>query len=170
MNAERLTPGQRIAAIAGAALFILMFLPWFGVELDAGLAQVEGGSVNAWESFGGIDLLLLITAIAAVALPLMAAANRSVELPIATSALIAGLGVLATILVLYRLIDPPGPDIPGVEYDRRIGVWLGLLAAGAVAYGGWQAMQEEGTSFSQARDQLGGAFSGDREQPPPPRA
>ena len=70
------------------------------------------------------------------------------------------------VLILFRIISPPdfGASDFGVDLDvgRGIGVFLGLIGAGGVAYGGWVAMQEEGTSFSNAADQ-------DAAPPPPPR-
>ena len=53
-----------------------------------------------------------------------------------------------------------------VDVGRSIGVFLGLIAAAGVAYGGWTAMQEEGTSFADQADRLGGG--GDDAPPPPP--
>ena len=62
---------------------------------------------------------------------------------------------MAVVLILFRIISPPdfGASDFGVDLDvgRSIGVFLGLIAAGGVAYGGWVAMQEEGTSSQQCR-------------------
>jgi hypothetical protein len=52
-------------------------------------------------------------------------------------------------LVLYRLINPPGDGL-----GREIGIWLGLLTTAGITYGGYLGMQEEGTSFSDVRDQV----------------
>jgi hypothetical protein len=87
-------------------------------------------------------------------------------MPIATSALAAGLGGLAVLLILFRIISPPdGGAGDLVDIGRGIGVFLGLIAAAGITYGGWLAMQEEGTSFSGPADRLGG---GDAPPPPPP--
>ena len=51
-----------------------------------------------------------------------------------------GLGVL---LVLFRLLDLPTPDGGGgVDFSRKFGIFLGLIAAAGVAYGGWRANAE----------------------------
>jgi len=52
--------------------------------------------------------------------------------------------------------------------SRSIGVFLGLIAAAGITYGGWMAMQEEGASFSGEADRVGG--TGDDAPPPPPPA
>ena len=45
----------------------------------------------------------------------------------------------------------------------RFGIWLALISCAVIAYGGWEAMKEEGTSFEDARDQLRDrAQTGDR--------
>jgi hypothetical protein len=64
----------------------------------------------------------------------------SVSYPVAGSAISCGLGALAFLLVLYRLIDPP---LDG-EVEREVGIWLGLLASAGIAVGGYLGMQEAG--------------------------
>jgi hypothetical protein len=169
MDASRLTRGEQVAAIAGIALLVIMFLPWFGfggvadeaIEQvqDLGFATDVETSLNAWESFGVIDLVLLLTVIAAVGVALAAMMAQTVAMPIAASAITAGLGILSTVLVAYRLLDPPFDGA-----DRKFGAFLGLIAAAGVAYGGWLAMQEEGTTFA---DQVPGAGEAPPQPPPP---
>jgi hypothetical protein len=172
METGRLRTGELVAAVSGLALLIIMFLPWFGVDFGGG-DVLEGLGVdvslpevsedfNAWESFDFIDLVLFVTAVVAIGLGVAAATSQQVNVPVATSAIVAGLGILATVLVIYRILDPVG------EADRRYGLFLGLLAAIGVAVGGWMSMQEEGTSFGatdRLQDRVGG---GDDEPPPPP--
>ena len=59
--------------------------------------------------------------------------------------------MLSTVLVLYRIIDPPADCAA-----REFGVFLGLIAAAAVAFGGWLAMQEEGDLFGDEAGRFGG--------------
>jgi hypothetical protein len=59
----------------------------------------------------------------------------------------------------------------GLEVTRKIGVFLGLISTAAIALGGYMSMQDEGTSFGEARDQISGAVGGGeggREGGPPP--
>ncbi len=168
MDPGRLGRGELIAAISGAALFVIMFLPWFGLggELgdafdqaqELGLAPDVDTTANAWQSFGFIDIVLFVTVIVAVAFGVAAAMARDVALPVAASAITSGLGILSVILIAYRLLDTPS------DSSRKIGVFLGLVAAIGVAYGGYMGMQEEGTSFRDQADRVGG----DSGTPPPP--
>ncbi|MGH2953638.1 MAG: hypothetical protein ACRDK9_06400 [Solirubrobacterales bacterium] len=175
MDTSKLRTGELIAGVAAVALFIIMFLPWFGFDVgggdvaeDLGIATAEvSADFNAWESFDFIDLVLLLTVIVAVGLAVATALSQTVSLPVAASALTAGLGILSTLLILYRIIDPPG------DTDREFWVFVGLVAAAAIAYGGWRSMQEEGTSFGAQADRLqdrvgGGGGEGPPPPPPPP--
>ena len=174
MDFTRLTQGEKIAGVSGVALILIMFIfSWYGVEV--GGESVPDSGANAWESFSFIDVILFITAAAAIGLALISASQTEVGLPVAASAVVAGLGVLSVLLVLYRIIDTPG-DVStasallqvDVGVTREIGVWLGLIAAVGVAYGGWRAMQEEGTSFGEEADRFRGPDEGPGEAPPPP--
>ena len=170
MDVNNLRTGEKIAGASGIALLLLMFvLNWFNIEGAGDL-----GGLNAWQSFGIIDLVLLLAALAGIGLAFVSAGQTSVNLPVSLSALAAGLGILSVALLIFRIISPP--DLEGfgveVELERAIGVFLGLIAAAGVAYGGWTAMQEEGTSFSDQADRLQGpgtdAGTGGTPPPPPP--
>ena len=172
MDTSRLRTGEVIAAVAALLLFIVMFLSWFGapeVEVpgfDTGeFAEAAGidTTANAWQAFSFIDIVLLVTIIVAVGLAAASAMARTVALPVAASALTAGLGILSTLLILYRVIDPP----EGAE--REIFLFVGLVLAAAIAYGGWRAMQEEGTTFAGEADRLQDRVgdSGTSGEPPP---
>ena len=169
MDANRLSLGEKIAGAAGLALIVIMFLSWWGAPGEiaeaAELAGVDTGSANAWEAHDLMDIIWFLTGLAGIALAVMAAGRNSVNLPVAMSAIVAGLGILSTLLIVYRLIDPP------FDAGREFGVFLGLIAAAAVAYGGWRAMQEEGTSFGDQGDRLQGnrtTGTGGGGTPPPP--
>lgn len=161
MELNRLTQGEKIAGVAALLLFISMFFAWFG--FDTGLGDLENQfglestgpdsvTFNAWESFDFIDLVLLITAIAGVGTALARASDLDVDFPLST--VVAVLGGLATLLVLYRILDTPG------DADREWGVFVGLILSALVAYGGYRAMQEEGLTFGDAADRFGGPGGG----------
>jgi hypothetical protein len=163
MDVSRLNRGEQIAGVAGILLLLSMWIfDWFTVDAGSGAFQVSVGG-NAWEVFGFIDIVIFLAAIAGIALALTAASSTEVNAPVALSAITAGLGILATVLIIYRIIDVPDGDIPeglGVDVGRGVGVFIGLILAGAVSYGGWAAMQEEGASF--------GPTAGGTPPPPPP--
>jgi hypothetical protein len=182
MDVDRLSTGEKIVGISAVLLFIFMFFDWFSVDISAGegLFTVSGGG-SAWESFEWIDLFLLLTVVVAVAVAVVRLTDAVFEPPVSLNAIAAVLGGISVLLILYRIIDPPGPsDIPGVDIGPAIGIFLGLLAAAGIAYGGYRAMQEEGMTFSDVGDRFsnggrggpgspgGGPTQPPSSTPPPP--
>jgi hypothetical protein len=171
MDLSKVRGGQLIAAIGGVVLlFTLLFLNWYGVEgsIDIGFGDFElnagaSASFNAWDGQGLLgtlaNLVILAAGVAAVGLAVLTATSRTVALPVAASALTAGLGIGSVVLVLGRMLFQPGPN---ALIDLKFGIYLALVSAAVVAYGGWQSMQEEGTTFEQARDQLQTRFGDPR--------
>ncbi len=142
MDTSKISFGEMIAGVGGLLLFLFMFLKWYGVEAD-GTELVAG---NAWESFGFIDLLLFLVAVIAVGVAVARAAGKLPALPMPAGQIVAIAGAVAVVLVLFRLIFTPGggEEVAGVEFDitRKLGVFLGLLASAAIAFGGYTAMNE----------------------------
>jgi hypothetical protein len=167
MDVSNLRTGEKIAGISGLALLLVMFIfDWF--TYGEGAFSVGG---NAWDTMELIRFILFLAALAGIGLAVMSASQTQVNMPVALSALAAGLGGLSVLLVLFRIISPPDfgigdiADAAGADFNvgRSIGVFLGLIASAGVAYGGWVAMQEEGTSFSAQGDRFQGGGG-----PPPP--
>ena len=98
----------------------------------------QGGS--AWEYFGVLDVILALVALLAILLAGLAATQRSPALPVAASVLTAATGILAALLVLYRILDQPGPND---LVEVKLGAFLGFVCVLAVAAGGWEAMSED---------------------------
>jgi hypothetical protein len=124
----RLGKGALVAGVAGVALFLSMFVSWFG-------AAESGWSSMGWFGVGAIALAI----VCGVSFAAVLYTRASISVPPALATLACGIGVLAFLVVLYRLIDPPGAG----EVSREIGVWLGVAASAAIALGGWLGMQEE---------------------------
>jgi len=176
MNADRLSTGEKIAGGSAVLLFIFMFFDWFNAEVSGGnglFSASVGG--NAWEAFSWIDLLMLLTIVVTIAVVVIRLSDAIVEPPFSINAAVAILGGLCVLLILFRIIDPPGggEEFEGVSIDisATVGAFLGLLAAAGITYGGYRAMQEEGTSFGDLGDQLssgrGGHSSRTTQQQPP---
>jgi hypothetical protein len=151
MDATKVSPGQRIAAIAGGLLFIDMFMHWYSVNLTSQeenllkLARTLGRdvpdtAVSAWQAYSTTDILLLIAIVIAVSGAVLAAANVNWPLPIGWAQLATLAGGLMTVLVLWRIVNQPGPnDRVNVEW----GAYLGLILVAAMTYGAWRAGNED---------------------------
>jgi hypothetical protein len=162
MEGSRPSQGAELAGIGGLALILVMFLfAWFNLEAPG----VDQG-FDAFDAFKDwVNIILVFAAFSGMALALGA---RSEGLPVSLSAITAGLGGISAILIIIYLISPPGvPFADGVDVDlgREIGVWFGLVSAGVLTLGGWQAMQSEGTSLGAQAERAQRRFA-DREEPP----
>jgi hypothetical protein len=167
---SRLRRADRIIGAGAVAFFIFLFLfKWYGGSASSSIGGVSfSSSVNGWQAFHNSRWIWLITIIVALGLVAMTATQRELRSPVQLSVVVAALGALSTLLILYRIVHHPSGGasgtIAGVHYSSsygiKVGIWLGLIAAGVVTYGGYLAMQEEGTSLSGIREHAGGAFSG----------
>ncbi len=149
----RLSQGQLIAAVAAVVLLVAMFLPWIGFSAGGGGGTISvpgGGSItvpsgtgptvsDSWNVWKGstLDIYLLITVVVAVLPALLALTDSSEEFSFVSAATFL-LGVVAVILIAaFLTVDFPDGA------DRKIGAFIGLVAALGVAFGGFRAMQEE---------------------------
>ena len=150
---NRLSVGEMIAGIAGLVLLIDLWFKWYGVEVEGpggALGNLNiGVSANAWESFGLIDIILFLVALIAIGVAVMRALGNMPDMPYPPATIVAIAGAVALLLIIFRIIDSPVDTggVEGVDATRKIGVWIGLLAAAAITYGGWRAMQETGASL-----------------------
>lgn len=156
-SARRLRPGERIATASAVALLGFTFLPWYGAEPagEATFATDAGG--NAWQTLSLVLAVLLVTVVLALATAALRLRGSGWRPALPLSAAVAVLGGLSTLLVLLRIVFPPDlGSVGGIPLDTTLswGVFLGLLAAGGVAYGGYRAMTEEGSSFAAVAERL----------------
>ncbi len=167
-DVSRLRRSDRIIGIGAIALFIfLFFFKWYGYSSNApslaGVNVNSSYSIDGWHAFQNSRWIWIITII--VALVVVAIASGALELksPVQPGVLVAGLGALSALTILYRIIHHPTASASFGSFHAsvgiKIGIWLGLIAAAATTYGGYLKMQEEGTSLSDVRDQASQALS-----------
>jgi hypothetical protein len=140
VDASKVSQGQLIAGIAGVALLIIMFFSWYGIGGEA--SDIAGSfgvdtTANAWQSFDFTDLLMFLTCLVAIGGAAAQASGTELPFPAATATFAAG--AVMTLLVLYRIVNQPGPNN---VIDVKFGAYLGLLACAAIAYGGMRAQSE----------------------------
>jgi hypothetical protein len=138
--------GELVAAVSGAVLFISLFLDWYSVSAKGPLGGFSVGG-SAWDALSFIPILLLICSIIAIGAAVMRMASVNPKLPVSPGLLLLGAGGLATLLVLYRIIDIPiDSGVPSslVDVGRSFGIFIALIAALGIAAGGWITWNEEG--------------------------
>jgi hypothetical protein len=176
---DKLGPGEKIAGGSAILLFIFMFFDWFGVEVSGvnGFSgSVPGSGGSAWDALEFIPIVLVIAIVAALVMAGLRLADSTYEPSVPMSAIVTVLGVISVLLILYRIVDPPSfGSFGGVSVDATlsVGIFLGLISAAGIAYGGYSTMKEEGITFGDAADRLSSGGSTPPQQhtastPPPP--
>jgi hypothetical protein len=174
---DRLSTGEKIAGASAVLLFIFMFFDWFSVEVSGGsgiFTASASGSGSAWDALDNIPIFLVIVIVVTLGTAAIRLTETDFEPAVPLGAVVAVLGAISVLLILYRIIDPPGSEsVPGLSVDvsPSLGIFLGLIAAGGITYGGYRAMDEEGASFGGTADRLSGPGPGagtDGPPPPPP--
>ena len=162
---DKLSPGEKIAGGSAILLFIFMFFDWFGVEvsgINGFSGSVPGSGGSAWDALEFIPIVLVITIVAALVMAGLRLADSPYEPSVPMSTVVTVLGVVSVLLILFRIIDPPSfGSYGGVSVDATldIGIFLGLISAAGIAYGGYSTMKEEGITFGDAADRLSGGGS-----------
>ena len=120
--------GDRVTWIAGLILALSTFMDWYAGS-GAGIKL----AVIGWHT-GVLGKAVFFIGLAIVAI--VALRESGIELPASApeSLVILGLGVLATVFVLLRVISIPDAVLPADS--RGIGLWISLLAALGVIGGG----------------------------------
>jgi hypothetical protein len=99
---------------------------------------------TAWQASGGIDRVILIVLLAAivsaVAAAFLRAADRRFQPPLTPSAVAAGLALVGALLVLYRILQPPGFNPSAVV---KAGAPIGLVCVGLLAIAARGAVMAE---------------------------
>ncbi len=128
---QALSRSTQIILGAGLLLLIDTFLAWQKVSVEVGGVEIASASVNAWHGFWGVVMgLALIALLVWVGLRV---ANVDLNLNVPDRTVTAGLaGVVLLFAVLKNLID---------DYSAWAS-YVGIVLAGAVAFGAWQRLQE----------------------------
>lgn len=154
-----LTWGEGIAAIAAILLFAFMLFDWYDYVQTGGLLNLIGlfgFPADAWQSLDVIPWVLLLAILAALGTALLRLSGSEWEPEVPPTAAVAVLGGVAALLVLYRILFHPDFGLGGVPVAITVepGAYLSLAAAAGIAYGGYRAMGERGTSFARVADSL----------------
>jgi hypothetical protein len=167
MTFTRLSRGELLAMVAALALLLVMAMDWYTTKLGEQardvqskvLPQVNRETVpsesakegaladsqekNAWQADALIDRLILIALLAAAVLALVAAwakaAGKSLGPP-SPSMLASIVGLVACVLLVYRILQPPGLNAAAVV---KAGAPLGLLCVGLLTIGSRVASRTE---------------------------
>jgi drug/metabolite transporter (DMT)-like permease len=176
VNFQRLNRWDWVAFLAAFALLFTMGTDWYstvqgeearrvqGIEdpnpgasgqigrevQERAAERAEGAERNAVQPESFIDSVLLVLLFATVVFAGVAAfaraAGRRFEPPGTPSAATAATAAVAALLVAYRIVQQPGPD---VATTVKAGAWLSLIVLGIIALASSRALdlEEAGTAF-----------------------
>lgn len=144
MDLNKLTTSDKVIAGSGILLFIAYFLDWFTVSFDAvsGFGGGEGGISGGDVGFLWATLPMLIGLVmAGVVIASKLFDVQLPDLPIPWGQALLGMGALAALLVILKLIIgydvPTNFELSGGEISRSIGIFIAALAAIGLAVGGY---------------------------------
>jgi hypothetical protein len=127
--------GERITWIAGLVLALSSFMDWYagsGVGVKLAVIGWHSGILGKLVFFLGLAVIVIV-----------ALRELGFELPptIPESLVVLGIGALAAVFVLIRIISIPDSVLPAD--GRGIGIWISLLASLGVIVGGILRAAEE---------------------------
>ena len=142
--APRVLFGELTSSFSAVLLLVFLFATeWYGVagvpDPSAARPAVTGAE-SGWTGLSVVRWVVLITAVVAVGSVVLHASQRRHGTKTDTSRLVAGLGSLTSLLLVYRvLIVLPSS---GKVIDQKLGAFLGLVCALGVALGGYESIAE----------------------------
>lgn len=147
-DASRIRWPEWVVGVGGALLLAsMLLLPWFALATYSGPPgpPVPGApnKVDGWNGLTHGRWLVILAVLLALAAIISQARRRAPALPVTLVLLASWIGGLTFLYLIYRvIISPPG--------GREPGGWIGLIAAGAVAYGGYRSVRMEGIAAQDA--------------------
>ena len=127
---SRLRRGEWFVGAGSIVLLAsMLLLPWFG----------GSHAVDGWHALTHFRWLAVATLALAGALLIFQATRPAPAIPVTLSLFVCVLGALTAAWLVYRVgIDPTA--------GRKVGGWVALAGALAIAYGGYSSTRQEGIS------------------------
>jgi hypothetical protein len=154
---DKLTTSDKVILGGGIAYLIFMFFPWYGIE------DVSDAGNTGWDYFLGgiIPLILILVMCAHIVITRFSPDTTLPDPPVPWGQVHLFAGAAAAVIVLLRTIIGSDIEVPFVgdfSLDRKVGLFLALIAAIVVAVGGYLKSQEP--------DEIGPAPGGDTGSAP----
>jgi len=146
-DSSRLRRGEWIVGAGSVVLLAsMLLLPWYGLTRASGgtgPAYFVSYSVDGWNGLTHGHWLLVLAIIVAFALVYFQGTRQAPALPVTLSLFVTILGVLAVLWLIYR-------DFISAAGGLKLGAFIGLVGACAVAVGGWDSLHMEGIASKDA--------------------
>ncbi len=165
MTFARLSPGRVAALVAALALILLLAADWYTTEAGAearrierlqqtaraesptaeslsldverqASAAAEEAESNGWQADRPVDRVILVLVLAAIGLTIAGSFLIAADRPERLTAVAAPVALLGALLLLYRMLDPPGPG-----GQAQIGLVGAVIALVVIAAGSARALR-----------------------------
>jgi hypothetical protein len=142
--ARRVLFGELTSSVSAVLLLVVLFAAeWYGVAgvPDPSAARPAiSGAESGWTGLSLVRWVVLVTALVAIGSVVLHASQRRHGTRTDTSRLVAGLGLLTSLLLIYRvlIVLPSGAEV----IDQKLGAVLGVVCALGIALGGYQSIAE----------------------------
>jgi hypothetical protein len=127
------------AAGAAAGLALTMLLPWYEksfFDTTGPQARPQSASLSAFGVFSFVEAAILLVAAGVLYLVWARSQRKAFHLPGGDGTVIMAAGAWALLLLVWRLFDKPDVDDPGATVGIQWGIFVALLAAGALTAAG----------------------------------
>jgi hypothetical protein len=166
VDINKLNTGEKVIGVSGILLLVFSFFPWLGFSY-AGFSA----SKSAWTFT--LCWIAVVLGVAMAGLVIAKAAGADVpELGnLRWAHILLGVAIVAFVFILIKVIVGPstgGVSLSGtgVSKDRKIGIFLGLIASAGLVAGAYLNAKETGD----LPGAFGGAKGGSAPPPGPPTA
>jgi len=144
MTLSKVRAGDVLAGLGGIALLGVMFVPWYdfipGPYTGSRFIPDNDTTQSAWQALTVSLVPLVLLALLGITVLATTVFQRTQAWPVAAQVFTASFGTIVSIIVLIRLINPPGPNFAA---ERQWGVWVGTLLVLAITAGAWWSMRDE---------------------------
>jgi hypothetical protein len=136
MDLRRLRVGEWIVGVAGVALLVSLWLPWYEATV---CVEGAGGcfTLTGWEAFDVLDIVIALVAITAIALLFVTAISPAPSPPLVIEALLLPIAGITAIVTFFEAASDRELFDPLVER------WVGSTAVILIAIGCAVGMRDE---------------------------
>src|SRR4029077_18158582 len=133
----------------GIILIVSLFLSWYGISVGGAVTgglDIPGANTTAsgWDSLDIGDFVFFVIGLLAILPAALDIFDLELELPVEPGTVLTGLGIVAVLWIILRIIDKPGGDTQGiVDISLKFGIFVALIGAALVTFGGFTQRGEE---------------------------
>ena len=118
-----------VAGAMGVLLLVVLTRPWY---------DLSDGSLSGFQAFTVVDLWLALTALLAIAIPIVTAWRDSPSIPLGIATAAEAFSWIALLLALWRAVDDPRDGL-----DPTLMPWKCVLVTLGLAIAAWWSIRDE---------------------------